>query len=137
MLLLIPCIPVIAAASALKGYFYGIQDVVPTACSQVVEQLVKTFLVMAMAGYFVNVGLEYVLVVVYKFKKKRACANASKKGFMRKRVIVKEIVKISIPVSFNFITSIMSTVEFILIPRMLVKQHTGIWQTYGNGFRPL
>jgi len=119
MLLLIPCIPVIAAASALKGYFYGIQDVVPTACSQVVEQLVKTFLVMAMAGYFVNVGLEYacalatvgmalgeisnllVLVVVYKFKKKRACANASKKGFMRKRVIVKEIVKISIPVSFN------------------------------------
>jgi len=113
MLLLIPCIPVIAAASALKGYFYGIQDVVPTACSQVVEQLVKTFLVMAMAGYFVNVGLEYacalatvgmalgeisnllVLVVVYKFKKKRACANASKKGFMRKRVIVKEIVKIS------------------------------------------
>jgi len=59
MLLLIPCIPVIAAASALKGYFYGIQDVVPTACSQVVEQLVKTFLVMAMAGYFVNVGLEY------------------------------------------------------------------------------
>jgi len=44
MLLLIPCIPVIAAASALKGYFNGIQDVVPTACSQVVEQLVKTFL---------------------------------------------------------------------------------------------
>jgi len=99
----------------------------------------ENILVMAMAGYFVNVGLEYacalatvgmalgeisnllVLVVVYKFKKKRACANASKKGFMRKRVIVKEIVKISIPVSFNrFITSIMSTVEFILIPRMLV-----------------
>jgi len=43
------------------------------------------------------------------------------KRLMRKRVIVKEIVKISIPVSFNrFITSIMSTVEFILIPRMLV-----------------
>ncbi|HHV30232.1 MAG TPA: stage V sporulation protein B [Clostridium sp.] len=139
MLLLMPCIPVIAAASALKGYFYGIQDVTPTACSQVVEQIVKTAVVMAMAGYFVNVGLEYacalatigmalgeisnllVLIFVYKLKKNRASVSSSKKGFMRKRIIVREIVKVSIPVSFNrFITSIMSTVEFILIPRMLV-----------------
>lgn len=139
MLLLIPCIPVIAAASALKGYFYGVQDVVPTACSQIVEQIVKTGLVMAMAGYFVNVGLEYacalatvgmavgeisnllVLIFVYRFRKKRASLNISKKGFMRKRIIVKNILKVSIPVSFNrFVTSIMSTVEFILIPRMLV-----------------
>jgi len=102
MLLLIPCIPVIAAASALKGYFYGIQDVVPTACSQVVEQLVKTFFGLWPWRLLRNVGLEYacalatvgmalgeisnllVLVVVYKFKKKRACANASKKRLYEK-----------------------------------------------------
>lgn len=139
MLFLIPCIPVIAAASALKGYFYGVQDVVPTACSQIVEQIVRIGLVMAMAGYFLNIGLEYacalatvgmaigeisnlsVLVIIYRLRKKRTSRYNSKRGFMRKRTIVKEILKVSIPVSFNrFITSIMAAVELILIPRMLL-----------------
>ena len=138
MLLLIPCIPVVAAASALKGYFYGIQNVVPTAFSQIVEQLVRITLVITMAGYFLNIGLEYacalatlgmavgeisnlgVLVIVYKIKKNKE-NSTSKKGFMRKRYIVKDLVKISIPISFNrLITSIMSAVEMILIPRMLL-----------------
>ena len=52
MILLLPCIPVIAAASAVKGYYYGMQDVVPTACSQVVEQVVKIGIVIAMSAYF-------------------------------------------------------------------------------------
>lgn len=59
MMLLIPTIPVIAASSSIKGYFYGIQDVTPTAVSQFVEQLVRIGLVILMAGYFVQVGLEY------------------------------------------------------------------------------
>lgn len=138
MLLLIPCIPVVAAASALKGYFYGIQNVVPTAFSQIAEQIVRITLVITMARYFLNIGLEYacalatigmavgeisnlgVLLVVYRFKKKKDI-TASKKGFIRKRYIVKDLVKISIPISFNrLITSIMAAVEMILIPRMLL-----------------
>jgi len=63
LLLLIPCIPVIAAASALKGYFYGIQRVVPTAVSQIAEQVVKISLVILLAGYFVDAGLEYACAV--------------------------------------------------------------------------
>lgn len=139
LLLMIPCIPVIAAASALKGYFYGLQEVTPTAFSQIVEQVVKIGLVMAMAGYFINAGLEYacalatigmaigeisnllVLVMVYRFKKKRRSENKLREGFLRKRVIVREIVKASAPVSFNrFITSVMAAFEFILIPRRLL-----------------
>ena len=139
MLFLIPFIPVISAASALKGYFYGSQDVIPTACSQITEQIVRTGIVMTMASFLVNVGLEYacalatvgmavgeisnlfVLVIVYKFKRGRSSKSTTTKGFMRKRAIVKGIMKISIPVSFNrFITSTMGTVEYILIPRMLL-----------------
>ena len=41
MLFLLPCIPVIAGASAIKGYFLGKQDMVPSSVSMVVEQLVK------------------------------------------------------------------------------------------------
>jgi stage V sporulation protein B len=56
LLLLLPCIPVIAAASAIKGYFYGIQEVIPTAVSQIVEQIVRIVLVMLMAGYFLKLA---------------------------------------------------------------------------------
>ena len=140
MMLLIPSIPVIAAASALKGYFYGIQEVIPTALSQIVEQLVRISLVMVMAGYFLNVGLEYacalatagmaigeisnllVLCIVYRFRKHSKKQNLSKSGLMRKRIILKELITISIPVSFNrFVNSIMFSIETILIPRALLE----------------
>ncbi len=138
MLLLIPCIPVIAAASAIKGYFYGIQDVAPTAVSQIVEQIVRICLVMAMAAYFVNIGMEYacalatigtafgeianlaVVYVVYR-KRKKQLPVRSKAGLLRKRSIIRDIAGIAIPVSANrFIISIMSAVEYILIPRRLL-----------------
>ncbi|HHX18149.1 MAG TPA: stage V sporulation protein B [Clostridium sp.] len=139
MILLLPCIPVIAAASAVKGYYYGVQDVVPTACSQIVEQVVRIGIVMAMSCYFLNIGLEYacalatvgmaigeisnltVLLIIFNMKKKKFSLKKSKKDFMRKRTILTNIIKMSIPISFNrFITSMMGAVELILIPRMLL-----------------
>lgn len=136
LLLLVPCIPVISAASAIKGYFYGIQDVTPTAISQIIEQIVRIGLVMVMAGYFLNLGLEYacalatigmafgeisnlaVVFVFYKIRKNKKQQHISKTGLMRKRRIIGEILKISLPVSGNrFITSVMMAIELILIPR--------------------
>ena len=139
IMLLIPCIPVIAAASALKGYFYGIQNTVPTAVSQIVEQIVRIGLVMATAGWFLRAGLEYacaiatfgmalgeianltVLYLIYGFRKSRAEHRVAKSGLLRKRVIFRELIIESLPISFNrFIISAMSAVENILIPaRML------------------
>jgi len=139
MLLLIPCIPIICAASALKGYFYGIQEVTPTAVSQVVEQIVKIGLVISMAQYFLKIGLEYacalatigmaigeisncfVLWIVFYIKRKKTFFK-SKAGLMRKRKVISEILRISAPVSFNrFITSIMTAIEVIMIPRRLLS----------------
>lgn len=139
MVFLLPCIPVIAAASAFKGYYYGRQDVVPTACSQIVEQIVRISIVMAIAVYFVDVGLEYacalatagmaigeisnlaVLVIIFKIRKKKFSLYNSKKNIMRKRTVLTNIVKIAMPISFNrFITSMMGAIELILIPRMLL-----------------
>jgi len=138
ILFLIPAIPLISAASALKGYFYGIQDVTPTAVSQIVEQIVKIGLVMATAGFLVKAGLEYacavatigmaageisnffVLLIIYK---RRNTSNKfiSRVGLLPKRNIVREIFNITVPVSFNrFVTSVLNAVEQILIPRRLV-----------------
>ena len=154
LLLLIPCIPVIAAASALKGYFYGIQRVVPTAVSQIAEQVVKISLVILLAGYFVDAGLEYacavatagmafgeianlgVLVVVYNWRRKQEMKTISRSGFVRKRKIIIDLVKTAIPVSANrFVISIMSVVENLLIPWMLVAgglDYTSSMETYGK-----
>ena len=139
LLLLIPTIPVIAAASALKGYFYGIQEVVPTALSQIVEQIVRIGLVLAMASYFVQAGLEYacalatigmalgeianlaVLAIIYRVKRRNSLKNKSQTGFMRKRVIIKGLLGTSLPISFNrFVTSVMAAIEMILIPQRLL-----------------
>lgn len=154
VLLLIPCIPVIAAAAALKGYFYGIQNVVPTAYSQIVEQIVKIGLVLATAGHFVKLGLEYAcaiatagmafgeianlltLYIVYVYKKKKEQKGIPRTGMLRKRKIIRTLLEISVPISINrFITSVMSAFENILIPRMLVAggmAYTASIQLYGK-----
>lgn len=138
ILFLIPAIPLISAASAFKGYFYGMQDVTPTAVSQVVEQIVKIGLVMAVSGFLLKWGLEYacaiatvgmaigeisnlfVLLIFYN-KRKDKKAISSEVGLIRKRNIVQEIVIVTIPVSFNrLITSGLNAIEQILIPRRLV-----------------
>ena len=148
LILLIPCIPVIAAASAIKGYFYGVQNTVPTAISQIVEQGVKIGLVVALAGWFLNVELQYacaiatlgmalgeianlaVLYILYNLKKNKTGVSKTKKGFKRKRHIIKEILSISIPISFNrFVTSIMFAVETILIPSRLLASGLGHQQS--------
>lgn len=139
VLIMIPCIPIIAAASAYKGYFYGIQEVTPTAVSQIVEQLVKIGIVMVLASQFLKAGLEYacalatvgmafgemsnliVLAIYYRYKKYAHTTPKSKKGILRKRKLISAILTCAIPISFNrFIISIMSAVEVILIPRRLL-----------------
>jgi len=139
LMVLVPSIPFIVAASAIKGYFYGMQNVTPTAVSQVVEQVVKIAFVVGLAAYFVDKGLEYacalatagmaigeisnllILYIIYYLKKKKNGKFISKAGSMRKRVIVRNMLAIAVPVSFNrFVTSVMTATEQILIPRRLL-----------------
>lgn len=154
LMLLIPCIPVIAASSALKGYFYGIQKVVPTAVSQIAEQIVKIGIILIMSTYFLKMGLEYacavatagmamgeianlaVLAIVYNFRRKKEIKGISREGFTRKRNIILELVRTAVPVSANrFVISIMSVVEYLLIPWMLVAgglDYKSSMETYGK-----
>lgn len=137
--ILLPCIPFIAAASAYKGYFYGIQEVTPTAVSQIVEQLVKIAVVLIFASQFLKAGLEYacalatlgmalgemsnlfVLALYYRHKKYPHTMIKNNKGRTRKRELVKSIMNCAVPISFNrFIMSIMQAIEVILIPRRLL-----------------
>jgi O-antigen/teichoic acid export membrane protein len=59
LLILVPCLPGVVAASALKGYFYGMQQVVPTAISQIAEQAVKFLILLLAAGAIMQRGTGY------------------------------------------------------------------------------
>ncbi len=167
ILFLVPCIPAIAVSSVLKGYFYGMQNVTPTAWSQIVEQAVKiTFTLLALSKY-ASRGLEYacaaataslalgeianmlILLIVYainvqkikaygnnalkvsvvkagnkvgkKSENKTAYKTTHRRGLMKKRRIIIEIIKIAAPISANrLIMSLMSAIELIMIPARLM-----------------
>ena len=133
---LAPCIPIVACQSAIKGYFYGIQKVTPNAVSNIVEQIVRIGLVVAVLNYAMGLGLEYtcalvtvggaigemfnlgVVYIAYIFDRRKACREGALK---RKRDIGKTILDISIPISSTrFLTSIIGAAESVLIPRRLL-----------------
>ncbi|MFA9557184.1 stage V sporulation protein B [Evansella sp. AB-rgal1] len=54
-----PIVPIVALSSVLRGYFQGLQNMKPTAYSQVIEQIVRITLVAALTTAFLPLGLEY------------------------------------------------------------------------------
>ena len=139
LLLMVPCIPAVVAAAALKGYFYGMQQVMPTAFSQVAEQMVKIGFIVLLASGVTGKGVEYacavatlsaalgeivnlmILAAVYIVKRRCTFRVASAGRLMGKRNIIKELLKASLPVSTNrLIVSILAAAEYIMIPAMLV-----------------
>lgn len=144
LLVLVPCLPFVVSASALKGYFYGIQEVVPTAVSQIAEQAVKLGILFVFAAAIAGKGAEFactvatlaaalgevanllILVAVFSYKngpfaKNRRAGTRNVGRPMRKRSIVTALLKISVPVSGNrLVTSSLAAIEFIMIPSMLV-----------------
>jgi stage V sporulation protein B len=161
MLLLAPCIPIVAAASAIKGYFYGTQEIVPTAVSQIAEQVAKISFVMILSAKFTGMNLEAscafatagmafgeianLAVVSFKYLKNKkydlgGCTRQIKQAPSHSRGQTKQraanILKIAAPISANrFILSALGLVEAVLIPRMLVfggLDHTSSMQAFGR-----
>ncbi|WCK53612.1 stage V sporulation protein B [Aneurinibacillus sp. Ricciae_BoGa-3] len=54
-----PIVPIVAVSSVLRGYFQGRQNMMPTASSQVVEQVVRMFTVIIFASWLMPKGVEY------------------------------------------------------------------------------
>ncbi len=132
LIMLAPCIPIVSAASAIKGYFYGASQVTPTAVSQVVEQIVRIGVIFILASHIAGENLAYacalatvsaavgemanLLVVGYVFFKE--CRKpAVKAPTITRRSAAKTIGRFSAPISVNrFLTSIMGTVESVILP---------------------
>ena len=139
LMVLVPCLPAVVAASALKGYFYGIQQVIPTAFSQIVEQSAKIAILLVSTVSIMERGAEYActiaifsaavgevfnmltLLAVFRFRKKAKGKDKRAVKALGKIKIIRELIKLAIPVSANrLVMSSLVAAEFILIPAMLV-----------------
>ena len=59
MLAAIPVIPLASISLVLRGYFQGKQNMIPTAVSQLVEQVARMAVVVTMTMMFLSSGVEY------------------------------------------------------------------------------
>jgi len=134
LLLLAPCIPIVASASAIKGYFYGMARVTPTAISQITEQIVRILFIVFLSQKIAGTNLTYacailtlssavgemanlLVVAVAFFKYSKEDGHSGKMTFRELRRTSGQIAKESAPISLNrFIVSVMGTVETIILP---------------------
>lgn len=54
-----PIVPIVALSSVIRGYFQGLQNMKPTAYSQVIEQVVRISFVALLTSMFLPYGVEY------------------------------------------------------------------------------
>ena len=135
-------IPLISLGGVLKGYFYGLGSISPTAISSIVEQVVRIMVVLAFASIGLRHGLAYacmILVVAliageilnfiylfisYRIQKTKIVGNDRENQKKYSIKMIKRIGKITLPVSVNrFAMSALTSLEMILIKNALL--HSG------------
>ena len=131
------CLPFMATACCIRGYFQGRQEMAIPATAQVVEQVARMVVIYLFAGLFIPKGLAYACALgmlglcggvfcsclftytMYKFKKRSLSLRPATLGYSS---IFSTLLTISIPITANrFLTSMLQSVENILIPIQLQK----------------
>jgi PST family polysaccharide transporter len=145
-LLLVP------AASAMRGFFQGHQNMAPTALSQVVEQLIRVATILASSWYLTRVGYDFarigagavfgattgaigaIAVLMFFMRKNRAEEHRSvapPKHVSKSSVkqVVVSIVSISLPVCFGaLVLPLFSLVDSFTIANLLVDSGLSLKQ---------
>ncbi|MET3507665.1 putative polysaccharide biosynthesis protein [Halalkalibacter oceani] len=142
-----------------RGFFQGFEDMMPTAISQVLEQLVRVLLILVAAVYLtaqaysidivaggvmigsavgVVLALIYLKIIFAKSKllpKKRAAYNWSQFKRWSKRILI-----VSLPICFGALTmALLNVVDSLTVPRQLgamghtSEEITRLYGIYGRG----
>lgn len=141
-LVIAPCVVIVCVLSAFRGFMQGQQDMVPTAISQLIEQVGKVFLALPMAYYGSRIGVEYgaagallgttivegaalvYMVILYFHRRSRFAAipQLSNEATESSARIAKQLMAISIPITIGacivpfsqYIDSIMTVGRLII-----------------------
>ncbi|WP_232695560.1 stage V sporulation protein B [Brevibacillus daliensis] len=144
LLVSLPVLPLASLSAILRGYFQGKQNMIPTAVSQLVEQIVRILLVVVMTATFLPYGIEYATAgavgsivvgelaglsyIVWNYKKSRNPIRQTFKQqgpirdmFARSTRYIKQLLHVSLPVTLSRVVgSIAYVVEPMLVPFALV-----------------
>ena len=131
-------LPFMAAASTLKGYFYGLQEMDHPAASQVIEQIARMASIYFLAGWFIPKGLVYAcavsaigmtigemvsfayIYIAYKRSQKKKTFSQSSYRVLSTSKGLAAILSIAMPLTMHRgFSSILQSVETIMIPSRL------------------
>lgn len=149
----------VSIMSAFRGYFQGMQLMVPTAVSQIVEQIGRVVIGVGLSYYVISMGLGYaagaasfgasagsilgvITLIIYYFIFKKGLNNECKDKKQKKPnkesswSIVKQITWFAIPISIGgILSSVMTLIDAIMVPSRLLKGGytlEGITALYGQ-----
>ncbi|MBU5677091.1 polysaccharide biosynthesis protein [Alkaliphilus sp. MSJ-5] len=132
----------VSIMSAFRGYFQGMQLMIPTAISQIVEQIGRVLIGVGLSYYTISMGVGYaagaasfgasagsilgviVLVICYFIFKKSYRMDKKEKNYTRVSAwsIVKQITWFAIPISIGgILSSIMTLIDAIMVPSRLLR----------------
>lgn len=127
---------IIGFMSSFRGYFQGLQNMTPTAVSEIIEQIARVFVGVSLAYLLIDKGIQYsaggaavgvsaggVFGVVYLYKKYRK--NKKELGLRRvkgSKYIMGKLLQVALPISIGaIITSMLGLLDSALVPQLLLK----------------
>lgn len=133
-----PILPVIAASSILRAYFQGLQQMKPSAFSQVIEQVFRIASIIIFTPFFLQYGIEFAalgavialfvgefasfIYILLLFRKKVSFSMApyTKKRFSYHKKVTKSLLDVALPTTGSrFIGSISYFLEPIVVAQSL------------------
>lgn len=147
--MLAPGLPFMVLTSCLRGYFFGIRNVVKPAGQMIFEQLVRILIVMLIISAFLPKGLEYACLAVIlacMISEVLSCAfgfalfaherRRSRLTVVREPGITGKILRISVPLGLSSsLRAGLRTAENMLIPMGLKRHgesHAGAISQFGR-----
>ena len=133
-----PAVFLVSVMSAFRGFFQGMQTMVPTALSQLVEQLARAATALVLAHYLVGRGIEYAaagaafgavvgalaglcLLLVYYGRRRSAFLGSSlDPGEESGWELTKRIVTLAVPVSLaSLVMPLVQNIDVVIVPARL------------------
>lgn len=137
LVVMIPALGMVAIASVLRGYFQGLQNMMPPAMAQIMEQLIRVTLGLYLAYRMVPLGVEFaamgvaggmllgeiggLLVLALSFRRQqRMRLPNSAINYSQPEVSVRKIVALTAPLSLSRVVGGLSgTLQALIVPQRL------------------
>lgn len=138
LIALAPAIFFTTVIAGYRGYLQGWQQMTPTAVSQIVEQLVRVFVMLAFAALLLPYGLDYgaggaslgagagglaaLVVLVYYYHKLKRNLPTDGILYAKDKItnILKRLIVLAIPISLaSIMLPVVSNLDLIIVPRRL------------------